>query len=118
MSYQKFQPKKKANPMLPLIGFVVMVLGGGFSYLVAPGVINFLQTTTFVFGSFGAILPITFPSEWPPAVLRLVIAGTMFLVIFTLMMVVIFAITKTPEEESHVDISDVRKEVQARKKRK
>jgi hypothetical protein len=118
MSYQRFQPKKKANPMLPLIGLVIMILGGGFSYLIAPGVINFLQTTTFVFGSFGAILPISFPSEWPPTIIRLVVTGTMFLVIFTLMMIVIFAITKPPQEESHVDISDVRKEVLARKKRK
>ncbi len=117
MSYQKFEPKKKVNPLLPLIGFVIMALDGGISYLAAPGVINFLGTTVFVFGSFGQILPIAFPGDWPPTLTRLVVAGTMFLVIFTAMMIVIFAITKPPKEESHVDIGDVRKEVQARKKR-
>ncbi|MBN1122494.1 MAG: hypothetical protein JXJ17_15565 [Anaerolineae bacterium] len=117
MSYQRYEPKKKNNPLLPLIGFVIMALGGGFSYLAAPGVINFLETTTFVFGFFGPILPIAFPSDWPPLLTRGVIAGMMFLVIFTVMMIVMFAIMKPPKEESHVDISDVRKEVQARKKR-
>jgi Na+/proline symporter len=118
MSYQRYEKKKKTNPMLPLIGFVIMAVGGGFSYLAAPGVIKFLETTTFVFGFFGPILPIAFPGDWPPLLTRGVVAGMMFLVIFTLMMVVIFAIIKPPHEESHVDISDVRKVVQARKKRK
>jgi hypothetical protein len=117
VSYQRVEKKKKANPLLPLIGLVIMILCGGGSYLVAPRVINFLETAQFTLGALGPILPIAFPSEWPPILIRGVVAGVTFFIVFTVMMIIMFAIMKPPQEESHVDISDVRKEVQARKKR-
>lgn len=108
----EFVPKKKADPLGPLLGFLILIVGGGFSWIVAPRAIVWLENTRFVFGFLGPVLPIQFPDNWPSLMQRLVVSGFMFLIFFVIAMIVIMALMGT-SQQGDMDIS--MKEVRERK---
>jgi hypothetical protein len=106
------------NPLQPFIGFVVMIVLGGFSFLAAPTVVKALTTVQFSLGWMGPILPLTFPEKWSPFVQQSVIAVVLMFVLFTLVMILMIPFLKPPGDP--LDIRDPvvlsRKEKRRRKK--
>jgi len=112
--------KRKANPLVPFIGFMVMLVFGVGAYLAAPVVANWLATTSFGLGGT-PILPLRFPSSWPPLVVRLLVAGVVFLVL--LIVGFILMIPFTGEQTQEKRVSDyarerVREDAKQSKKRR
>ena len=54
MNYREVSTEK-ANPLLPFIGFIVLLVTGGLSYLVAPGVAVWLTEARWVLRSHTSI---------------------------------------------------------------
>jgi hypothetical protein len=111
---------KRPNPLQPFIGFVVLIVLGGFSFLAAPTVVKALTTVQFSMGFWGPVLPITFPETWPPFVQQTVIALVLMFILFTLVMILMIPFLKTPGDP--LDVRDPvvlsRKEKQRRKRRR
>ena len=110
----------RPNPLQPFIGFVVLVVLGGFSYLAAPTVVRALTTVEFSMGFFGPVLPIAFPENWSPFIQQSVIALVLMFVLFTLVMILMIPFLKTPGDP--LDVRDPvvlsRKEKKRRKKQR
>lgn len=104
---------QKPGAFIPLIGFIVMILVGGFSYLVAAPVKEFVTTQEFYFGSFGwQIFPVAFPATWPESMQTLVVGGVVFMFLFIIFMIIMLLLLPTPNSE----YQDIIKEQQAAKK--
>jgi hypothetical protein len=105
----QYAEQKKRDPLGPLLGFIILIVGGAFSWIVAPGVIDWMENTHFVFGFLGPVLPIHYPDNWPSLIQRLVTGGFMFLVFFVIAMVVIMAMAGSSHQgELDVSIKEVR----------
>ena len=111
-AYVEAEKKNKVDPLGPVLGFIILLVGGGFSWLVAPRVINWMETAEVNFGFFGPILPITFPNTWSPIFQRLAIGGFMFLLFFIIAMIVMMALMGGTAQ-GELDVS--RKEVMEKK---
>lgn len=105
------------SPLRPLVGLIVLLLVGGFSYVVAPAIINWLSTTSADFVG-RTVLPITFPAEWPAIVPHLVVALIVFIVLFSMSMIVLMAVMPGGRGELDVDAADVRRKKEAQRKYK
>lgn len=111
--------ERKQSPMLPIIGFVVFLIVGGIAFLVSPAMVKWLSTTTFKLGGFIPVLPISFPKGWPPIADQLAVTFFLFIVFFTLTMATLFFFMKVPgQNESDVNLDDIRREKQKRMKRR
>jgi hypothetical protein len=108
MSYERLEQKRQHDPLVPLLGFVLLLLVSILAYFAAPGIARWLETTEFSFLSFGQVLPIDIPDAWPDIVVRLVIAGAVFLFVFTILMVVLMLVMKPPKGEYDIGIQEVR----------
>ncbi len=109
MNVQQATKRRKRSPLGPLIGFIVLVVVLGVSFLAAPSAVNWLETAEFTLGAFGwRVLPITFPAEWSPLVIQTVVTLFMALVLFIILMIIMFALMKPPREELDVEYSAVR----------
>ncbi len=108
MSFQRQEEKKKSDPLQPLLGFILLIVIGGLSYLASPFVLNWLQTTNLSLGMLGPILPMTLPPEWPEIVKQGLVTVLLFMVGFTVAMIVLFSITKPPKGETDVSMAEVR----------
>ena len=111
--YDRNRPS--GSPLRPLIGLIVLILVGGFSFLVAPSVIRWLTTANVDFVG-RPVLPITFPADWPALVVQLVVALILFIVLFSMSMILMMAIMPAPRGELDVDAADVRREKEAQRK--
>lgn len=112
--------EKPPNPILPVLGFVLVVVVGGLAFLVSPRVVVWLKTTHFSL-AFGLlpVLPIKFPQGWSPLTNQLVVTAFMFLVIFTLVMsTILFVTSKSAVGETDVNLDEIRREKQKRMKRR
>jgi hypothetical protein len=112
--------EKETNPLLSLIGFVVLIVLGILSFFVSPRIVRWLTTTELKLGALGLpVLPITFPETWPFIVDRLVVTLIMFIIFFAIGMIVWSAIAKPPEiDERDVSIAKLRAEKAKSKKRR
>lgn len=118
MSYKREEKKKPQGALVPLYGFLVMVVAGGLSFLVAPAIRTFLETTTWYFGAFGwRVLPLTFPGAWSELTVRFAISGVLFLMVFMLFMIVALMIGAGPEEESLQYIRERQDEIRKKRRR-
>ena len=108
----------KENPMLGLIGFIIMIVVGGFAFAVSGPVVRYLTTANVKIGMSGiALLPLKFPEDWSPLANQLAVAFGIFLVIFVIAMVILFMFMKpASQDERSVSLDVMRKEVEARKK--
>ena len=118
MSFLQKQ-KTEGNPFLGLVGFVVMIVVGGISFVIAPRAIDFVTTTQFSFGIV-QVLPIQFPSDWPAIMRQLVMTLALFLVFFALLMIPLAAVIKPEidDKEMEVSIGEMRKKKAEQRKRK
>lgn len=98
---------KKANPLLPFLGFLMLVILGGFAFLVAPYVLEFLTSTEWSFGP-APVLPLSFPPDWPPIAMRSAVAFGLFLVLFAVTMIPIIAMMGSPEGPTDVSLKEIR----------
>jgi hypothetical protein len=118
-NYQVVDESKRQNPMLGLIGFIVIVLIGGGSFAVSGPVTNYLQTATVVLGASGIkILPIAFPPDWSPLANQLAVTAGLFIVLFVIAMLIMFIfMTPAGQDDLSVNMNTIRQEAKARKKR-
>lgn len=58
------QEEKPPSPLLPITGFVMMLIVGGLAWLVSPRAVVWLKTTQFKLGGLIKVLPIEFPKGW------------------------------------------------------
>ena len=118
-NYEIVDERKRQNPMLGLIGFIVIVLIGGGSFAVSGPVTNYLQTATLVLGASGIkLLPIAFPPDWSPLANQLAVTAGLFLVLFVIAMGIMFIfMTPSSQDDTTVSMDTMRQEAKARKKR-
>ncbi len=113
------KPKEeKPNPIMPLVGFFLLLILGGLSYLVSPTIANWLAMAEVTLGKDFKLLPITFPPEWPSFAPRLVVTLVMFGVFFVVVMILLFLFMKPGGSTSDVTLQQVREEKDRKKKRR
>lgn len=117
-NYESTEGQKQQNPMLGLIGFIILIVVAGFSFAVSGLVVGWLQGGNFSLGPL-KVLPMQFPADWPPIADQIVVALALFLLIFVIMMVILFMFMKPPTyDERNVSLDEMRREVEARKRRR
>jgi hypothetical protein len=117
-NYETVDLSKQESPMSGLVGFIILIVVGGFSFLVSGPVQRFLMTANVSLGP-AKLLPIQFPAGWSPLVNQAAVAFGLFLIIFVLAMIVLFLFMKPRTyDERNVSLDDMRKEVEARKRRR
>ncbi len=109
--------QERTNPLAPFIGFVVLLLVSGFSYLAAPAVIGWLVTANWTVAGT-QLLPFSFPGNWSYLAIRLSVAAGLFLVLFVLAMIVLMIVMGSARGETDVSYDDLRKEKERKKKRR
>jgi hypothetical protein len=116
-NYQVAETKKE-NPMLGLIGFIILVVVGGFSFAVSGPALHFLRTAHVTVGMSGIkLLPLEFPANWSPLANQMAVAFGIFLVVFAIAMIILFLFMKpSTQDEYSVSLDVMRREVEARKK--
>lgn len=113
------QEKKQQNPMLPIIGFVVMLVVGGLAFWASPRMVWWLKTTKFKFAGLIKVLPIEFPKDWSPLANQLAVTSFLFILLFTLVMAVMFFLTgKSAVGDTDVSLDEIRREKQKMMKRR
>ncbi len=118
MTWQSKEPPKRRDPLRPAIGFLLLLVVGGFSILIAPAGVNWLETTHLTVGAWGwQILPIVFP-PWPALVKQGIVALLVFVIAFTVLMVVMLAVMKPPMGEADVSLHEVRARKGTRRRRR
>ncbi len=115
-NYQQIDTRK-ANPLLPLIGFIIILAFGGFAYLVSPAVGQWLSTTNWtVVGT--SVLPMRFPAGWSEVTVRLAISSGIFLVLFVLAMILMFLVMGTSRSETDISLGELRAEKASKGRRR
>jgi hypothetical protein len=114
MNYREVSTKK-VNPLLPFIGFIVLLVTGGLSYLAAPRVAVWLTEARWVLG-VTQVLPLSFPTSWSPLTIQLAVASGMFLVIFVIAMTFLFVVMGTSRGPMDVSVGELREERKRRAK--
>lgn len=113
MTYQR-KPETEPRPgttFRPLLGLIILIVLGTASYLASPLVVDWLGRTEYVLGRFGwRLLPISMPDWWGSLLSQVIVAVMLFVLSFTLAMILLFAVMQPPREEYDVDLSDVRAE--------
>ena len=79
--------KKRRNPLLPVFGIVLAVVFAGFSYLLMPGVRNFLLNKGVSLGGVA------------PATLDILIVVAIWLVMFSVAMLLVAMLTGRSQDE-------------------
>ncbi len=117
-NFEVVDKSKQQNPMLGLIGFILIVVLGGFSFGVSGPATAWLQTSTVVLGASGInILPLKFPDTWSPLANQLAVTVGIFLVLFVIAMALMFMFMRPASvTEQSVSMHDMRKEAAARRK--
>lgn len=119
MAFQKDPPRKKARPLGPVFGLIVLVGVGTLSYFAAPGIVEWMANTELTAGAFNwKLLPFTFPGAWPDIAAELVVAFIMFLIIFTILMFFLFLFMRPPRSDADVELKKLRAEKEKMKKRR
>jgi hypothetical protein len=100
MSYKKAEDRKKGDPLVPFIGFVLLVVIGGGAFLIAPEVVVWMANTNFTVATTGwQLLPFRFPETWPPILARLAVTVVLFGLVFSLAMIIMLALMKPASSE-------------------
>lgn len=110
------KPQDKSAPWAPLVGFVLLVIIVGSTYLASPYIMRWLATTTVSMGFFGNILPITMPASWPFLLRRLIVTAIFSLVVFSIVMIPLMLMLRQTTDEMSVTLHDMRKERERKKK--
>lgn len=119
-NYEVVDHSKEQNPMLGLIGFIMIVVVAGLSYLISIPLTGYLKRAHVVLGASGLnVLPLRFPDGWSLLGQQLAVSAGLFLVLFVISMVILFMFMKpASQDEQSVNLDVLRKEAEARKKRR
>lgn len=103
MSHNPMSSKKdtKKRSFVPVYGFILLVVFGGFSWVLAPYVYPIIADTGF-----------DFPSEWTEPMRFGVVAFVIFVVLFGIGMILIaaFSGTITDPMDSRMSVKEMRKQ--------
>jgi hypothetical protein len=118
-NYEVADASKEQNPMLGLIGFVMLVVVGGVSYLISAPLTTYVTTAHVTLGATGLkLLPVLFPSDWSPLAGQLAVAFFIFLILFIVVMIILFMFMRpSTRSEMSVSVDVLRQEKAAKKKR-
>lgn len=118
-NYEVVDSSREQNPMLGLIGFIMLIVVGGVSYLISGPFTQYLTTAHVTVAASGLqLLPLSFPANWSPLAGQLAVAFFVFLVIFALAMIVLFMFMRpSTRTETSVSVDVLRQEKAARRKR-
>lgn len=118
-NYEVADSSREQNPMLGLIGFILLIVVGGFSYFVSAPLTVYLTTAHVTAGATGLkLLPLSFPADWSPLASQLSVAFFVFLVLFVVLMIIFFLFMR-PSSQSETSVSvDVMRQEKAAKKKK
>lgn len=110
--------KNEQNPMLGLIGFIVIVVTGGISFIISGPLTRYLTTAHVNVGMANLpLLPLKFPEDWSPLGGQMAVAFAIFMIIFAIAMIILFMFMRpSSQSETSVNLDVLRKEVQERKK--
>lgn len=100
---------KASTAWLPVIGFGLFIVIAILSYLLAPAFHGWLTEAKWVLAGT-KILPLVFPSAWSDETVRLVVAGMLWLGLFTISMFVLLVTMGSPLKEDDVSLAEIRKE--------
>ena len=100
---------KAVTAWVPLIGFVMFVLLGIVSYLLAPAFHGWLIEAEWVVANT-KILPLNFPGAWSDETIRIVVAVMLWLGLFAITMFVLLLTMGSPLKEDDVSLPQIRKE--------
>ena len=113
------QEEKPQNPLLPIIGFVVILIVGGAAFWVSPRVVWWLQNTNFKLAGLIKVFPIDFPKGWSPLANQLAVTLFLFIILFTIVMSALFFVMRVPgSDETDVSLDEIRREKQKMMKRR
>src|SRR5262245_34586395 len=115
-NYEVVDSSREPNPMLGLIGFIVLLVVGGISYGLSIPVYPYVSKKTMMLGA-AQVLPIRFPPDWTPLMNQLAVAFAIFLILFVISMVLLFVFMRphTADDRS-IDLNVMRQEVKDRKR--
>lgn len=118
-NYEVADTSNEQNPMLGLIGFIMLIVVGGISFLVSGPLLHYLTTTDLRLGMSGIkVLPIFFPSTWSPLGSQAAVAFVVFLFMFAIVMIILFMFMRPSNRgDTSVSIDVLRQEKAAKKKR-
>jgi hypothetical protein len=115
-NYEVVDSSKEKNPMLGLIGFIVLVVVGGISYGLSIPLLPYVTKTKMMLGA-AQILPIRFPPDWTPLMNQLAVTFAIFLVLFVISMIVLFMFMKPiSQDDQYVNLDVMRQEVKDRRR--
>jgi hypothetical protein len=113
------QEEKPPSPLLPISGFILMVVVCGLAWLISPRMVVWLKTTNFKLGGLLTVLPIQFPKDWSALTNQLVVTAFLSILVFTLVMSVLFFFMKVPgSNETDVSLDTIRQEKKKMMKRR
>lgn len=115
MNVERRDDTQRRSPLGPLFGFIVLISLGALSFLAAPALVVWLETTQFTLGA-RALLPVTFPVGWSALLTRSIVAVFIFVLVFTLIMLVLFLFMPAPRGELDVELAKVRAQKEREKK--
>jgi hypothetical protein len=119
-NYETVDESKRPNPMLGLIGFIILIVVGGISFALSGPIMVWLQTAQVVIGpSAIKVLPIQFPPDWSPLGDQTAVAFGVFLLVFGVIMLVLFSFMRPSfSDPRDVSLDTLRREAAERKRRR
>ena len=117
--YKQIDQRNQFNPLLPFIGFVVLLAGGALSWYLAPRVRYWLTSRPIRLDALGSI-QLSFPAAWPTTVSNLVMALILFGVIFAIFIVVVAIVqgSDLPREQRLARDLAIKEQRKRRKRRR
>jgi hypothetical protein len=101
--------KSKNNAWIPMAGFITMLILAVIAFLLAPGVQDWLMTTSWSAGGT-RILPMRFPADWSDLMNQAVVALGIWLPMFVIVMIGLFMFMGTSDGPTDISLKQIREE--------
>jgi hypothetical protein len=101
--------KTKDNAWVPLVGFIMMVILAAIAFMLAPMAHEWLVTTRWVAGST-SVLPIRFPGDWTPIMVRSAVAMMVWLPMFAIVMIALLLVMGSGMGPTDISLKEIREE--------
>jgi hypothetical protein len=101
--------KTKTNAWVPLAGFLTMVILAGIAFMLAPMVHDWLVSTSWVAGST-KVLPLRFPGEWSPIMVRSAVSVMVWLPMFAIVMIGLLMVMGSGMGATDISLKEIREE--------
>jgi hypothetical protein len=101
--------EQKTNAWVPLVGFIFLVILGGIAFMLAPMAQEWLTTTSWVAGST-KVLPLRFPGQWSPIMVRSAVALMVWLPMFAITMMLLLLVMGSGMKSTDISLKEIREE--------